>query len=181
MAPGGGGRRSIGGVVRGDTADAHPVGVLRPGDQEGSRFVGLSVALGILFIAASMVATALSYNVEARRLPIVTGVPTALLALLLVLSEGRRIIRRRGRSSPNRLSDRSLRNVGMPIVAFAAFIVAVLAVGLLAGSAVFTVMFLRLMGALSLFRSALFAAVMTWFLYLASSTLRIGLYSGHFF
>lgn len=150
------------------------------GAQEEATVVGLFVALGILVLATSLVVIALSYNVEARRLPIVTGVPTAFLALLLVLSEGNRVLRGRGQINTGQPSNRGSRSVGMPLVALGGFIAAVLFIGLLAGSAVFTVIFLRLMGALSLFRSALFAAAMTWFLWIASSTLQIEMYSGRF-
>jgi hypothetical protein len=62
----------------------------------------------------------------------------------------------------------------------AAFVAAVYVGGLLAGSFVFTVLYLRLTGTLSLARSLVFAGLLIVFIRFASSTLDIGLYSGRF-
>lgn len=141
---------------------------------------GLLAALTVIAVSVAMVLTAFGFNAEARRLPIVVGVPTALLATVLLIGETFSLARN-GNRTKDMPADRDFARVMKPLVSFILFIVSIISFGVLVGTAIFSAAFLWLSGSMRFLPSMLFSIATVAAMYLASVALQIPLYLGHVF
>jgi hypothetical protein len=163
----------------------------------------IAVALAFVAVPAAMTLMALQFNVEARRLPLLVGVPLTVLATLNLMVQLRRILAggpapepqggglvpdlphgRAGESrppqSPPATEEPPSEALSLPaaLLAFVGFCVLLFAVGHILATLLFTLVFLRVVGRHPWMRAVLVSAALSGTLYVVSSVLDIETYGG---
>lgn len=132
----------------------------------------------LLALAVTMIAVALGYNPEARRLPILVGGPVAILATAELLTRLRQWKRSRAQGTPafGRFSGRTW----MPVAHFMAFVVIFATLGQTLGTWLFTLGFIRTQKALSWPGAVIMASVLAASVWGIARLLDVRTYGGIF-
>lgn len=148
----------------------------------------LIAAAGFLIIPLAMVAMAFAFNEEARRLPLVVGVPLVVLATLNLIGTVRRSFGV-GAGAPSEVGAENAaasamsaeqEGLGLPLifVLLVALVAAVWLFGLIGTSVVFIVLLTRFAAGLGWLRSLVLAIVVAGSLYAFDELLNVPIHGG---